>query len=55
MEGHIEGGWGFVTAAYTVVWGGIIAYVFSIYFRTRRAKLDADPGNVGSKEGVLRA
>ena len=47
MEGHIEGGWGFVVAAYLVVWAGIIGYFFSIHFRTRRAQLDADPSTVG--------
>ena len=50
MDGHIEGGWGFVTAAYIIVWGGVIAYFFSIHFRTRRAELDADPSMVVTKE-----
>ncbi len=38
--GTIEGGWDFVVAAYAVVWGGLLLYGSSLYWRRRRADLE---------------
>ena len=32
--------WGWVTAAYVVVYGGLIGYVVSLFVRTRRARVE---------------
>ena len=39
--GVIQGGWGFVVAAYTVVWGGLLVYATSLFLRRRRSARDA--------------
>ena len=35
--GVIEGGWGYVAAAYAVVWGGMLLYAINLLRRRRSA------------------
>lgn len=41
MTGSIVGGWGFVWAAYAVVWTGLIGYSASLWLRHRASKHEA--------------
>jgi CcmD family protein len=43
MSGVIHGGWGYVIAAYGVVWLGLIAYGASLVSRRRAAARAAPP------------
>ncbi len=36
MSGVIQGGMGFVWAAYGITWGGLLVYGISLVIRTRR-------------------
>lgn len=38
MNGVVQGGWGFVIAAYTITAVGLIAYTVSVIARLRGAK-----------------
>ena len=35
-DGVIEGGWGFVIAAYGISWAVLVAYAGSLYLRAKR-------------------
>jgi hypothetical protein len=35
-DGVIEGGWGYVMAAYGISWAALAAYAFSLYLRAKR-------------------
>ena len=45
MEGVVEGGWGFVIAAYSVVWGTIIVYGATLFARRASAEREAKSEN----------
>lgn len=36
MTGEIIGGWNYIWAAYAIVWLGLIAYSFSLIWRSRK-------------------
>ena len=36
MEGTIQGGWGYVWAAYGLTWASLTGYMFSLWWRARR-------------------
>jgi len=36
--GVLDGGWGYITAAYAVVWGGLVLYSLSLALRRRQAE-----------------
>ena len=42
FEGKIYGGVGFVIAAYTVVWGGLLLYAVYLVIRRRAARIEAE-------------
>ena len=35
-EGVIQGGWGYVIAAYGISWAALVAYACSLYLRAKR-------------------
>lgn len=36
MTGAVEGGWGYVVAAYAVTWATLLGYALSLWLRARR-------------------
>ena len=42
-SGVIQGGWGYVIAAYSIFWVGLSLYTVSLIVRTRAAKKELKP------------
>ena len=51
MNGEIQGGWGFVWAAYAVVWGGLALYGLSLVRRYFAPAASSLPPVNGDDEG----
>jgi hypothetical protein len=52
MNGELQGGWGFVWAAYIVVWGGLAVYGLSLvrrYFAPSTSPLPPMNGDDGEE------